>query len=90
MSFGYEPPKQTEAGSWSEVFVMTKVAFSVLMPFVLGLIGLLLLFTIAILLFAQHPALALIPFVPVAGAVYWVLRRERIAHDAEIARLRGD
>jgi ABC-type bacteriocin/lantibiotic exporter with double-glycine peptidase domain len=89
MSYGYEPPKQNEPGSWSEVFVITKVAFQLLAPFLAGMLGLIIVFIAMILLFAQHPALALIPLIPVAAVVYYVLRRERLAHEEEVRRVQG-
>jgi hypothetical protein len=89
MSFGYEPPKQERPGSWSEVFVITRVAFALLLPFIGGMFALMLVFVAMVLLFATHPALALIPLIPVAIVIGYVLRRERIAHDAEVARISG-
>ena len=89
MSYGYEPPKQQQPGSWSEVFVITKVAFALLLPFIGGMFALLVTFVAIIMLFAIHPALALIPLVPVAAVFAYFLRRERRAHDAEVARIRG-
>ena len=60
MSYGYEPPKQDKGGSWGEVFAITRIAFGLLLPFLGAMIGLLLLIVLTIVLFAQHPALALL------------------------------
>lgn len=90
MSFGYEPPKQDRPGSWSEVFVITRVAFGLLLPFIGGMFALVLTFVAMVLLFAVHPALALIPLIPIGIVIAIVLRRERAAHDAEVARIRGE
>ncbi len=90
MSYGYEPPKQDKAGSWGEVFAITRIAFGLLFPFLAGLIGLLLLIVATIILFAAHPALALIPLIPVAAGVYYLLRRERQEHEDEVKRLGFD
>ncbi|MDA0353132.1 MAG: hypothetical protein O3A10_13090 [Chloroflexi bacterium] len=90
MSYGYEPPKQQQPGSWSEVFVITKVAFGLLLPFLGGMIALIATFVAIIILFSIHPALALIPLTPIAAVIAYVLRRERQAHDAEVARIQGE
>ena len=52
MSYGYEPPKQQQPGSWSEVFVITKVAFGLLLPFLGGMIALIATFVAIIILFS--------------------------------------
>jgi len=89
MSYGYQPPKQDKPGSWGEVFAITRVAFAVLMPFVLAMIGLLTTMVVMVLLFAQHPALALIPLVPIGIAFAYYYRRGRREHEDEVARIRG-
>jgi len=90
MSYGYEPRKQEKAGSWSEVFLITRVVFGMLMPFALGLIGVIVFFVVVILLVGQQPLLGLIPFALAAAVAVWVLRKERRKADEEAARIRGD
>lgn len=90
MSYGYEPRKQEQAGSWSEVFMITRVIFGMLLPFLLGLIGVVIFFAVVIVLLGQHPLLALIPFAVVGAGAYWLLRRERQHADEEAARIRGE
>ena len=90
MSFGYQPPKQDKSGSWTEVFEITRVAFGLLLPMFGALLALLTFFVVMVILFAQHPALALIPLIAVGLVIAYFLRRERRAHDEEVARVRGD
>ncbi len=90
MSYGYQPPKQDRSGSWSEVFLITKVAFGLLLPLIGAIVGILLLLVAIIFLFSTHPALALIPVVPVVAGFAYLLRRERQKHEDEVARSRGD
>ena len=90
MSYGYEPPKQDRSGSWSEVFLITRVAFSLLLPLMGAILGVLALLIAIVVLFSIHPALALIPLGIVAAGVGYVLRRERQKHAEEVARIRGD
>lgn len=87
MSYGYEPPKQDKGGSWGEVFAITRIAFGLLLPFLGAMIGLLLLVVLTIVLFAQHPALALLVLIPIAAGIYYLIRRERLAHEDEVDRL---
>ena len=90
MSYGYEPPERDRDGSWSEVFLITKVAFSLLLPLIGAIVGVLVLVIGIIFLFAVHPALALIPLSALVIGVAYVLRRERQKHDEEVARILGD
>jgi hypothetical protein len=90
MSYGYEPPKRSKSGSWSEVFLITRVAFSVLFPFLGALLGILVIIALTIFLFSTHPALALLTVIPVAAVIWYLLRRERRQHDEEVARIRGE
>ena len=89
MSYGYEPPKQDKPGSWAEVFALTRVAFSLLMPFILAMMGLLIVFVAMLILFAQHPLLGLLPLIPVAIAIGYFYRRGRREHADEVDRIRG-
>lgn len=89
MSYGYQPPKQDKPGSWAEVFAITRVAFSVLLPFLGAMIGLLAILVVTILLFARHPALALIPLIPIAVVIGYFYVRGRREHADEMARIRG-
>lgn len=89
MSYGYQPPKQDKPGSWAEVFAVTRVAFSLLLPFFGAMLGLVVTLVVTIMLFAQHPALALIPAIPIAAVIGYFYLRGRRAHEEEMARIRG-
>lgn len=89
MSYGYQPPKQDKPGSWAEVFAITRVAFSLLAPFFGAMLALLITLVAIIMLFAQHPALALIPLIPIAVVIGYFYLRGRRAHEDELARIRG-
>jgi hypothetical protein len=77
--YGYDPEsrRQDEPGGCREVFVMTRIAFEVLLPPIAAILGVVFLFVAALFLLSVHPALALIPLIPVAGGVAWVIRRDR-------------
>ena len=90
MSYGYEPPKQDSSGSWTEVFVITRVIFGLLAPFMGAIFGVILLVVVTVLLVGVHPLLGLIPVALLTAGAYWVLRRERQKADADAARIRGD
>ena len=90
MSYGYEPPKQSKSGSWSEVFLITRVAFSLLFPILGALLGVLSVIALTIFLFSRHPTLALLTAIPMAAAIWYFLRRERRQHEEEVARIRGE
>ena len=90
MSYGYEPPKQDSGGSWSEIFVITRVIFGLLAPFMGAILGVIVFIVVTVLLLGVHPLLGLIPVGSLATAAAWVLRRERQKADADAARIRGD
>lgn len=90
MSYGYEPPKQDSSGSWTEIFVITRVIFGLLAPFMGAVFGVILLVVVTVLLVGIHPLLGLIPVALLAAGATWVLRRERQKADADAARIRGD
>ncbi len=90
MSYGYEPPKHQQTGSWGEVFTITKIAFGLLLPFLGALVGLLILVVLIVILYARHPALALLPLILVAIGIAYAVRRGRRQHDDEVARIRSD
>ncbi len=90
MSYGYEPPKQDSGGSWGEIFVITRVIFGLLAPFMGAIFGVIVFVVVTVLLVGLHPLLGLIPVALLAAGAYWVLRRERQKADADAARIRGD
>ncbi len=77
--YGYdsETHRRDEPGGCREVFVMTRIAFEVILPPIAAIAAVLFLLVAALFLLAVHPVLALIPLIPVAGAVLWIIRRDR-------------
>lgn len=73
----YEPPSQVEPGGCRETWVITRAMFAILLPILLVLIGVLGAVVIAVVLFAVHPALALVPVAVLVAAVYLFARWER-------------
>ena len=57
----YEVPKQEEPGGCRDALLLTRSAFAVLLPPLLGIAAVLILIGAAVVLFARHSALALIP-----------------------------
>ena len=90
MSYGYQPPEQDPSGSWTEVFVITRVMFELLAPLMAVLVGIVALVVVTIVLMGRQPLLGLIPLALVVAGATWMLRRERQKADAEAARIRGD
>ena len=80
MTYGYEPPKHQDQGSWGEIFEMTKAVFIALfIPLsMIGLAILLLLLTIMALF--SNPILALLPLGALGAGGYYMVRRDRKAH----------
>lgn len=83
--FGYEPQKPDhEPGSWGEIFAMIRVVFAELAKPLLAIIGGLTLVGATVFLLFSNPPLALIPLALIAGAVWWLIRKDQQAiQDAE-------
>jgi hypothetical protein len=77
----YEPQRQAEPGGCGETLALTRAVFGVLGPPLAVAVIVVLMVGLAIFLFAQHPALSLIPVVVlVVGALLfarWDQRRHR-------------
>jgi hypothetical protein len=58
--YGYEPPKEPQ-GSWREVFEFSWVAFTIVMPIIGLVIGVILLVMLFFICLSIHPLLTLIP-----------------------------
>lgn len=90
MSYGYEPPKHEPSGTWSEMFLMTKIMFSLLIPIIGSLLGVLLLAVTTFFLFAAHFFLGLlVPIGTFIGIAYFFLRG-RQKYSEELARISSD
>ncbi len=73
----YEPPRQEEPSGCRETWVLSRAAFAVLLRPLLAMIGVLGAVAAALILYATHPALALLPIVALAVGVYLFARWER-------------
>ena len=73
----YEEPAGGEPGGCRETLLLTRIAFSVLIPPLLAVGGVLVLLIACFVLFTTHPLLGLLPLIPLAAALVWIARRER-------------
>ena len=73
----YEPPRQHEPSGCRETFVLTRAAFGVLLPPLLAVLAVLGALTAALVLFAVHPALALLPIAALIMGIVLFARWER-------------
>ncbi len=73
----YEQQSGPEPGGCRDTLLLTRIAFSVLIPPLLAVAGVLVLVLAAFLLFTTHPLLGLLPLIPIAGALVWIARRDR-------------
>ncbi len=82
--YGYDPDQQQQAGGCREMLLVTAVVFGVMVPVLAALLGSLGMVVAAFYLLTVHPALALLPFAPLALGVVWMVRREnRIRREME-------
>ncbi|MCH8850293.1 MAG: hypothetical protein IIC89_05645 [Chloroflexi bacterium] len=72
----YEPPREETPGC-RDTLVLTRAAYGLLLPPLIGMFAVLALITGAVFLFAVHPALALLPVALLAGAIYVFARWDR-------------
>lgn len=80
----YETQEQAPGGC-REVLLLTRIAFQILLPAILALMGVMLLVLFLFYALATHPALALIPLGIAAAALYGVYLYDKRRH-----RDRGD
>ena len=73
----YEQQPGPEPGGCRETLMLTRVAFSVLIPPLAAIAAVLVLVIVSFVLFTTHPLLVLLPLIPVAGALVWIARRDR-------------
>ncbi len=75
--YGYDGPRSDEPGGWRETLILTRAALSVLLGPVVALLFMMGVLVAAVVLFAAHPALALIPIAVLVVAVVLFARWER-------------
>ncbi|MSQ36548.1 MAG: hypothetical protein EXR63_05360 [Dehalococcoidia bacterium] len=84
----YEPPRHTKQGSWREILSYSMVAWSIVVPVMAVILGIMALIAIALWLATVHPLLALIPVGLLAagfGAAVLRDRRNQARLEAELA-----
>ena len=72
----YEPPTQ-EVGGCRETLLLVRIAFQILMPPILAIMGLIVIVVLTFALLARHPLLALIPVSIFAFGLYLLIRWDR-------------
>ena len=82
----YEPQRQP--GGCCEALLLTRIAFTVLLPVLGAILGAILLVFLFFMLFTRHPALGLIPVGIVAALLAWVAIRDRRQRERDIEDLR--
>ncbi len=89
--YGYdqESRQQDEPGGCRELWIMTRIAYEVILPVIAAIGGVVFLVLATIFLLSVHPVLVLIPLVPVAGGVLWIVRRDRRLHREMEEEARG-
>ena len=74
--YGYQPPRSQQSPGCRDTLVLMRVAFALLMPFLLGGLGVISWITLTIVLFGQHWALGMIPVAITAAGIVWLWRRD--------------
>lgn len=74
-------PNQQElgpgVGGCREAFLLTRIAYEVLLPPLFVIIATLSLIMGSFFLLAVHPALSLIPLMPIVAGAIWMIRRDQ-------------
>lgn len=73
----YEPQSGAEPGGCRETLLLIRIAFSVLLPPLAAIAGVVVLVIVFFMLFSVHPLFGLLPFVLIGAGLYWLARRER-------------
>ena len=93
MAYGYDPDQHrrpSQRAGCRDVLVLTRVAFAVLLPPLLAIVIALMLLIAAFALLTVHPALSLLPLLPLVLAVVWLVRRDRRAQEEAERDALGD
>jgi hypothetical protein len=73
----YEPPRGDERPGCRETLVLIRAVFGVLLPPLIAILAVVVAFALAVVLFAVHPLLAIVPIGGVIGAVLIYARWEQ-------------
>ena len=90
MSYGYEPPKQEPSGTWPEIFLMSKIMFSLLIPIIGALLGALFLVITTFFLFATHFLLGLMVLICTLVGIAYLFFRGRKKFSEELTRISNE
>lgn len=86
--YRFEPPEEQDKGSWREIFELSWIAMSIILPVIGGVFAVMLLVVAFFWSLSIHPALTLIP-VGIAAlgvlAVILVDRRNQARLEAQVA-----
>ena len=77
--YGYQSPQQDPDGSWSEIFVMSRVVLGLLAIPMLVIFGVLFLLGSAVWLLSIHPILSLAPLAILGVGVRILIQRDKRA-----------
>ena len=75
--YGYEPDRRQQPGGCREALLLTGITFTVMLPAMAVVMGGTGMVIAAFYLLTVHPALALLPFAPLAAGVVWMVCRDR-------------
>jgi len=82
--YGYEPEKQSEPGGCREIFMVTRMAWGIIVPVLAWIIGGTALASAAVLLLFVNPLYSILPgAIFIAGLAYLVVRDRRIQRELE-------
>ena len=75
----YDPDRyeSSEVGGCREAFLLTRIAYGVLLPPLAVIVSVLTLIIGSFFLLAVHPALSLLPLMPLVAGGIWMARRDR-------------
>ena len=73
----YEQQSGPEPGGCRDTLLLTRIAFTVLIPPLAAVAAVLGLLILCFLLFTTHPLLGLLPLIPLAAGLVWIARRDR-------------
>ncbi len=86
--YRYDPPEESEKGSWREIFQLSWIAMSIILPVLGGVFGVMVLVMVFFWCLSIHPALTLIPVGIAALGVLTVIlvdRRNQARLEAQAA-----
>jgi hypothetical protein len=73
----YQMPSEEERPGCREVWVLTRAVFAIILPAMAAIFAVLLAAAVTFVMYARHPALALVPIAAVVGLLYVYARWER-------------